>query len=106
MGGEESRERDTGYATLLAEGRIDFRDGNSIRIERLYVKEQKQDEIRFSWWKHERLIPRPLDVSEKQLLSLFQKSIKNAVFTRSFISRLKIMLEDYILRTCFVKGEK
>jgi hypothetical protein len=59
------------------------------RIERIYVKETKQEEIRFSWWRDGRMIPRPLDLPENQLLELIGKAVDNGVFTPSFVEGLR-----------------
>ena len=71
--------RDTDYAKELATGSID-----DAKIERLYVKKEQREEIRFSWWKAGRLMMRPLDLTEEDLLRLFNDAIKNNVFSDSF----------------------
>ncbi|MCR0983137.1 hypothetical protein [Roseomonas populi] len=81
--------RDTHYATELAHADI----GGS-RIERLHVKHQGQDEIRFSWWKDGRMMMRPLDLPENELLPLFQAAIRNGVFSEDFLRDLHAALYD------------
>ena len=71
--------RDTHYATELATGTID-----GAKIERLYVKKEQREEIRFSWWKDGKLMMRPLDLPEEDLLKLFDDAIENNVFSDSF----------------------
>ncbi|MBT9149713.1 MAG: hypothetical protein AAGB97_09505 [Dehalococcoidia bacterium] len=71
--------RDTEYAKELATGSIGY-----AKIERLYVKEQQEEEIRFSWWKDSKLMMRPLDLPEEDLLKLFDDALKNNVFSDSF----------------------
>ena len=44
--------RDTAYAEELARAIVD-----GARIERLFVKDEGQIEIRFSWWKDEKMAP-------------------------------------------------
>ena len=56
--------RDTGYATEMKT----VSDNYGQTIERIFVKEHQQEEIRFSWWKDGRLAPRPLDLPESDLL--------------------------------------
>ena len=73
--------RDTPYASEIARASIGFDAANERRIERIHVKEQGQDEIRFSWWKDGRMTPRPLDLSEKDLLTLLQMQSK-LIFSR------------------------
>lgn len=88
---EAQSARDTSYATELATAVI--QDGDSeIRIERLFVKASASEEIRFSWWRAGKMIPRPPDLPESQLLPLMKQAIDNGVFTPNFISELKAML--------------
>jgi hypothetical protein len=89
--------RDTDYATELHSASIRFNASNEGRIEHIFVKENNQDEIRFSWWKDGRMIIRPLDLTEKDLLTLMQNAIKADVFTPIF------QLE--LLRTLISKTE-
>ena len=55
--------RETTYAGLITEGRLPVGDGHECRVERLYVKSRRSVEIRFSWWRNDRLMIRPLDVT-------------------------------------------
>jgi len=84
--------RDSKYARELASV-SKFWGSSEAKIERIYVKEFKQDEIRFSWWNEGRLIPRPLDVPEEDLLFLIQKALEAGVFSADFLSKLKKILE-------------
>jgi hypothetical protein len=81
--------RETDYATELASAEID-----SCRIERLFVKPEQQEEIRFSWWPGGKLANRPLDLPESALLSLLQRAIKNGVFSASFLRDLHAALYE------------
>jgi hypothetical protein len=60
--------RDTPYAKELARAEV-----NDCRIERLWVKKLGQIEIRFSWWPSTRLVTRPLDLPEHELLELLRR---------------------------------
>ena len=84
--------RDTSYATEIARASIGFDAANEGTIERIHVKEQGQDEIRFSWWKDGRMTPRPLALSENDLLTLLQDAIEFDIFTPEFRTRLQDML--------------
>lgn len=75
--------RDTDYARELAT----FAIGDN-RIERLYVKEEEQEEIRFSWWPGGNMANRPLDVSEEQLIALIAGGILHGVISAGFLPRL------------------
>ena len=84
--------RDTKYATELAIGVASLGTEGEGRIERLLVKEKQEEAIRFSWWNNGMLIPRPLDLTEKQLLDLFKDAINTQVFSTTFRSNLKELL--------------
>jgi hypothetical protein len=81
--------RDIDYAEELNEPGV-IRWGRAEgRIERLRIKESDQIEIRFSWWKDAKLIPRPLDLSEEDLLALTQDAIAKGVFSPEFLAGLR-----------------
>ena len=84
--------RDTEYATELATATIAFDAANEGKIERILVKEYGQDEIRFSWWKDGRMMMRPLDLAEDDLLKLMHNAIQADVFTPEFRSKLRELL--------------
>ena len=86
--------RETVYAGLIAEGRLSLGDKTEFRIERLYVKDERSMEVRFSWWKNSKLMMRPLDATEQQLLVLFEQGIKAGVFTPYFRRRLRKLLSQ------------
>lgn len=85
--------RDTKYATELATASIALGPQAEARMEKLHIKEKGRDEIRFSWWKENRLIPRPLDVTEDQLFELFEDAIQKGVFSPDFLGRLSQLLQ-------------
>lgn len=79
--------RDTEYARELATAEI----GQS-RIERLFVKDLGQEEIRFSWWKDGQMMARPLDLPEDELLELLALALKQNVFSTKFKLGLRKLL--------------
>lgn len=86
--------RDTDYATEIARGSARLASGNEARIERLYLKENQREEIRFSWWKDDRLMLRPLDVTEDELLAVLKNAIQENVFSEHFISELRTLIQS------------
>jgi hypothetical protein len=74
--------RDTGYATLIAHSILPFENGEEARIERLHIKSLDREEIRLSWWKNGNMVPRPLDLSEADLMKLIAKGILEGVLCR------------------------
>ena len=85
--------RDTAYARELVSAAYVFPDKSEGRIERLYVKAMKQEEIRVSWWKGGKMVMRPLDLREDELLALLRKAIAEDVFSDEFLGGLKELLE-------------
>ena len=79
--------RDTPYATEIATAAV-----GEVRIERIHVKAEGQDEIRFSWWPDGKMANRPLDIPEHTLLSLFDQAMQQRIFTQRFLEDLHILL--------------
>ena len=79
--------RDTSYAQEIA-------SGSEARIERFLIKESQQEEIRFSWWKDNRMIPRRLDLPENELLILIKAALKEKIFSESFLATLRKTLDE------------
>jgi hypothetical protein len=84
--------RDTKYARELAVGRREYESGDQVRIERLFIKDLQQEEIRFSWWKGSRMVMRPLDLPEDDLLELFEDAMHEGVFSQTFLRNLRALL--------------
>jgi hypothetical protein len=83
--------RDTDYATELRRASLPYGE-HELRVERLFVKEEGQEEIRFSWWKNGNIVPRPLDLPEDGLIDLFRLAVEAGVFTDDFRARLRAIL--------------
>jgi hypothetical protein len=81
--------RDTPYATEIATAEF-----KNCRIERIYVKNEGQDEIRFSWWPDGQMANRPLDLPEDELLPLFKQAISKGVFSDDFLRNLLGILAE------------
>ena len=71
--------RDTDYAREIASSKVTFPSGDEARIERLRIKSSGNVEIRFSWWKDGRMMMRPLDLSEANLMKLLAKGMREGV---------------------------
>jgi hypothetical protein len=71
--------RDTDYATEIVSAVLRFESGDEARIERLLIKSSGKEEIRFSWWKDGRMMMRPLDLSEEDLMRLLVQGIREGV---------------------------
>lgn len=86
--------RNTPYARELCRASVQVTPNDEVRIERLYIKDLQRAEIRFSWWPNGRLAQKPLDVSEDELLQLFQEAIREEVFSEKFLKELKTLLDQ------------
>jgi hypothetical protein len=71
--------RNTKYAEELARAVLKLPSGDEARIERLRMKKTDTVEIRFSWWKEGRIVPRPLDLPETTLTKLLAAGIREGV---------------------------
>ncbi|MBF8118154.1 hypothetical protein [Bacillus cereus] len=88
--------KSTEYCDVLARGKVTSSDHTDV-IERIHVKAKQRDEIRFAYYKptknnNERLVLRPLDITETELLQVFVDAIANDVFSEDFKSKLKGIL--------------
>jgi len=86
--------RDTAYATEIVTASITLGDGSEARLERIHVKTEEHEEIRFSWWKNGNIVMRPLDLSEDDLINLFTEAVRRNVFTPQFIGNLRDTITD------------
>ena len=85
--------KETRYCKVLRQAKI--RDNNvAYGIEKIFVKDINQEEIRFVYFKdtvkmEEQLVARPLDLPEDDLIRLIELAIKQNVFSKEFIANLK-----------------
>ncbi len=88
--------KETRYCKVLKQAKI--RENNvAYGIEKIFVKDLNQEEIRFVYFKdtyrqEEQLVPRPLDLPEDDLIKLIELSIKQNVFSKEFVGKLKVIL--------------
>ena len=81
--------KETRYCKVLRQAKI--RDNNvAYGIEKIFVKELNQEEIRFVYFKD---TVRPLDLPEDDLIKLMKVSIKQNVFSKEFVCKLKGILD-------------
>ena len=76
--------RDTKYATeLLPPVARPYSGGNEIRLERLWIKDKSAVEIRLSWWKDGKLIPRPPDLPEEDFIRLLAEGFRTGILEQA-----------------------
>lgn len=85
---------DTTYAKELCEPGVKEwpLSREEARIERLRIKATNVEEIRFSWWKNGKIVPRPLDLTEADLIELIQSAVEKNVLSPKFLSDLRALL--------------
>jgi len=87
--------RDTDYAKELGTSRIDLGNGHELRIERLFIKDREREEIRFSWWKDDKMIPRPPDGTvEGKVYCVNIDELYSLNLAESFEERLPMFLDE------------
>ena len=89
--------KETKYCLLLKQGKVTV-DDSIFSVERIYVKVMEREEIRFGLYREnhnqvERLIPRPVDVTEEELLQLISEGKSKGVFSKKFIEDLKEIIQ-------------
>jgi hypothetical protein len=85
--------REAKYAVELCDPGIrNFPNGDEARIEKLHIKKTGEEEVRFSWWKDGKMVPRPLDLSENDLILLLKNALSKDVFTPICRLTLRSML--------------
>lgn len=75
--------RDTDYAEERARTVM-----GEIRLERLYVKSEEQEEIRLSWWPDGRMANRPVDIPESMFVDIIAQGIRDGVLSPLFLAKL------------------
>ncbi|MBK5241683.1 hypothetical protein [Clostridium sp.] len=88
--------KETKYCQILNQGKLADEE-YTYCIEKIFIKDKKRDEIRFSLYKDtikskERYVPRSLDVTEEQLLQLMKEALSGAVFSKEFVKSLAEIL--------------
>ncbi len=83
--------RETRYARELASVKLPSAAGGKalVAIERLHVKADDQVKIRFSSWQGARMQPKPLDLTEADLVPLLAAAIEGGVLSEEFVGRLR-----------------
>lgn len=89
---------ETKYCKVLRQAKLI--DGSmGYGIEKIFVKELNQEEIRFVYFKDtlrkkQQVIARPLDLPEDDLIELIKVSINQKVFSKEFVSNLREIINN------------
>jgi len=93
---KEKAFNDTKYCKFYAQGSF-FNEDYMCSIEQIFIKDLERREIRFAYYKKNKknnyqLVPRPLDVTDEEFISMFMEGVKNGVFSNVFIKALETIL--------------
>ena len=85
--------RKTPHAELCAEARLP-RDGSDdeLRLERVWLKADRYEALRFTAWRHGRFIPRPAQMTEPDLIALLERGLEGGVFSDFFRRQLSLLV--------------
>lgn len=90
--------RETDYAIeRCAPSIVVMADGHEARMERLTMKADGSDEIRFSWWKDGKFAPRPLDLAASDLVPLLQGGF-GTVLEDDTLIELRTRIDAYLAK--------
>lgn len=92
--------KETKYCTLLQSSKMADKDGlgYTYAFEKIYVKELEREEVRICLYKdmrdrggniQNRMLVRPCDLTEMEFIQLFEKAIKDGLFSDEFINYLR-----------------
>lgn len=92
--------KETKYCTLLQSSKMADKDGlgYTYAFEKIYVKELEREEVRICLYKdmrdrggniQNRMLVRPCDLTEMEFIQLFEKAIKDKLFSDEFINYLR-----------------
>ena len=95
-----SQAKETKYCTLLQSTKITDKDGlgYTYAFEKIYVKELEREEVRICLYKdmrdrsgkiQNRMLVRPCDLTEMDFIHLFDKAIKDKLFSDEFVNYLR-----------------
>lgn len=91
--------KSTKYCILEKQARV--QNGDDVAaVEDIFVRHLNRNEIRFAFYKtdgitgKDRFVPRPLDLTEEELLSLFKESVQKDIFTKHFKDELTRIMSE------------
>jgi hypothetical protein len=73
----------TSYAEELQRTTI-----GEMRVERIFIFAEDQEEIRLSWWPKGRFANKPVDLPETMLADLIAKAINEGTISRRFLEKV------------------
>lgn len=76
------------YAAILRHA-----DFGGARIERIFLRDELRQAVRFSDWRGGRFNPRALEIGEDELIVLLGDAIALGVFSLAFLCELRAVLD-------------
>ncbi len=94
---EEQAARDaiaeTNYCYVLKRA-FEYGEKDSVCLERIFVKSEKIEEIRLSFWRNQRFVPRPGTVDVRSWGKFRKKAIVAGVFSEEEQSEMLAILSE------------
>ena len=85
--------RKTPHAELCAEARLPrYGSEDELRLERVWLKRERYEALRFTAWRHGRFIPRPAHLTEPELIALLDRGLEGGVFSDFFRRQLFLLV--------------
>lgn len=91
--------KETKYCSLKQSVKMNDKDtGYTYALEKIFIKELERDEIRLCIYKdmrdrsgtiNNRMLVRPVDLTEMEFIQLLEKAIKEELFSTEFLKYLK-----------------
>lgn len=85
--------RKTPHAELCAQACLSRDNSNDeLRLERLWLKREGYEALRFTVWRSGRFIPGPARLTEPELIALLEKGLESDVFSDFFRRQLFLLV--------------
>ena len=93
------KENHSSYCTVKREGGFEkeLASGNTWRplIQLTYNHADKEERLRFCYYKNDRFIPRPFEIKEKDLPEVFKGALEAEIFNKETINKIKELFSNY-----------
>lgn len=84
------------YGDILKESQVHVGTNEIAKAERILVKSDRKERIRFSWWPNNNYVPQALVLQEDEWIRLFDKAVKEDIFTQDFIKKMTKIFSNVI----------
>ena len=85
--------RKTRYAELCSHATVGESTGDEKRLEKIWVKSRKEEILRWTWWRDGKMLPRPAEMNEPELIALIDRGFQAGVLSSFFLRQLIHLVE-------------